>query len=156
MTCCAHDCNANACITPECYRRHDQVRATVPGTRPGGQQCRAVMGGVADATVGWWHGSSCATARGRGTSDQWDAGPAAGRRSTARPQSEEQSGSRAAAVRGQRPTDGQGQARSTGSDHLCTWACTDSTTLSHEELVTAHTSKTDRGTLKRTNFKVWI
>jgi hypothetical protein len=20
MTCCAHDCNANACVTPECYK----------------------------------------------------------------------------------------------------------------------------------------
>jgi hypothetical protein len=94
----------------KCLRNTGVLQTTRPGTRhcawhqTGGSAVQSRNGGVADATVRWWHGSSCATARGRGTSDQWDAGPAAGRRSTARPQSEEQSGSRAAAVRGQRPT----------------------------------------------------
>jgi hypothetical protein len=33
------------------------------------------------------------------------------------------------------------------------WVCADSTTLSHEELVTAHTGKIDRGMLTCTNIK---
>jgi hypothetical protein len=29
MTCCAHDCNANACVTPECYNHRSRSRLTL-------------------------------------------------------------------------------------------------------------------------------